>query len=175
MIETYLMEDSEKMISDVEHLEEWTKIVEELGLTGQQALAKPAKSPIPFLPLNEISERVYGTLCKFHTSVKIYKRSTIPLRILSLIALSENEKYFHHIEIWDDNDPDPVVIGYVNDTYSSPKFLIGRWGDELRSFEELKQIAKKKWSEEKIAELTEKLNNIQTAAIQWFDGKWISI
>lgn len=175
-IETYLIEDSEKMISEPEHLDEWTKIVGELGLEGQQKLAKPEKSPIPFIKMNSGMEHVYDLLCPNHGEVKSYSNTTIPLRVLSLIALAEREKYFSQIKIWDNNaDPDPIAVGYSDDTYSSPKFIIARWGDELRSFEELKQIAKKKWIANKSIELNEKLNTIQTSAEKYFNGDWVNI
>lgn len=175
-IETYLIEDSEKMIAEPEHLEEWTKTVEELGLDGQKGLAREDKSPVPFPMMNEGMKRVYKTLCPQQTRVKAYSNSTIPLRVLSLIALSEREKYFNKIEIWDDQEsPDPIAVGYLNDSYSSPLYIIARWGDELRDFASLKKEAIAKWKERKSAEWRQKinenqskLNEIESQAQQYF-------
>jgi hypothetical protein len=144
-IEVFLIEDSEKLIAEPEHLEEWTKTVEELKLEGQQKLAKPEKSPIPFQPMNTIMQVVYGILCPEKEPVNRYEASTIPLRVLSLIALAEREKYFTDIDIWHANDkPDPIAVGYTNGRYSSNgMFILARWGDELQDFPTLEAKAKK--------------------------------
>lgn len=183
-IETYLIEDSEKMIAEPEHLEEWTKTVQELNLTGQQELMKEGKSPIPFNIMNTEQERVYGQLCPNQNKVKAYKNETIPLRVLSLIALAEREKYFEGIEIWDNNmKPDPIAVGIVAEgKYGRRCYLIARWGDELRAYTELKQIAMKSWIEEakrrlkeKISEANLKLQDIEGQAEKHFSGQWVSI
>ena len=174
-IETYLIEDSEKMISEPEHLEEWLKTVEDLGLEGQKELAKPGKSPIPFLAMNRAMERVYATLCPNKTKVHQYRNSTIPLRVLSLIALSEREKYFCKVEIWDDKEkPDPVAVGYLNDNYDSPTFLIARWGDELRDFPSLKNEAITRFRENKKRDYQAKLDSLEGDIAKYFAGDWTS-
>jgi hypothetical protein len=187
-IETYLIEDAEKFISEPEHLEEWSKLVDELELTGQRGLAHPEKSPIPFEAMKEVEQRVYNTLCPNVYEVKDYKNCTIPLRVLSLIALAEREKHFTKIRIWDDiKSPDPIAVGIVyndpnNEWSGKSYFKIGRWGDELRSFAELKQMAVKRWIEEKtlklkenISEAQQNLENIQLKAEKHFNGDWVSI
>lgn len=182
-IETYLIEDSEKMILEPEHLEEWTKTVLELGLEGQQQLQKSDKSPVPFLMMNTIMQRVYETHCPTKGCVKAYSNSTIPLRVLSLIALSEREKYFAKIEIWNDNvNPDPIAVGYLTDEYNSPKYLIARWGDELKDFASLKKEAIVRWREQKqieckkrINEYARRLKEIDDLAEQYFNGEWVNI
>lgn len=175
-IETYLIEDSEKMISEPEHLDEWKKTVEELGLKGQKSLTKEDKSPCPFPLLNEGMKRVYSVLCPNKTSVKDYSNSTIPLRVLSLIALAEREHYFHKIEIWDDSEnPDPIAVGYLTDSWDSPRYIIARWGDELKDFASLQKEAIKRWKtlkmiewQEKVSELQSKIEKIELMADQYF-------
>lgn len=173
-IETYLIEEAEKLISEPEEAEAWTKIVEEVGLEGQKQLVKPEKGPIPFIAMTKVMERVYETLCPGKEDVKKYKDSAIPMRVLSLIALSEREKYFHKIEIWSDKVVDPVVVGYLTKEYSSPLFLIARWGDELRSFPELLQLAKERKKSQKLAEYKSKMNSIEWNIDTYFDGGWVS-
>lgn len=182
-IETYMIEDADKLIAEPEQLEEWTKTVNELGLDGQISLMKQDKSPIPFAKMNETEERVYKTLCPQRTAVKSYNNGTIPLRVLSLIALSEREHYFPYIEIWDDHaSPDPIAVGKSSDNYNADLYLIARWGDELRSFVELKQIAMQRWIEEKKTDLKDKISeaqnnlaNIETKAEKYFQGNWVNI
>jgi len=143
-IETFLIEEAEKLISEPEELEQWTKTVEELGLEGQRELAKPDKSPIPFQSMNKNMQAVYKILCPRRYAVKSYKSSTIPMRVLSLIALAEKEQYFKEIEIWSAEDkPDPVAVGFTGSTWSNDGvFIIARWGDELTDFATLEKRAR---------------------------------
>lgn len=146
-IETFLIEEAEKLIAEPEQIEEWTKTVEELGLKGQQELVKPEKSPIPFQPMNRRMQRVYQTLCPARIEVAKYNKSTIPLRVLSLIALAQKEEYFKEIEIWyDDKEPDPIAVGLTKSRYDDDgMFILARWGDELKDFPTLLNEAKERW------------------------------
>jgi hypothetical protein len=182
-IETYLIEDSEKMIAEPEHLEEWNQLVEELNLDGQKTLKDGDKSPIPFPMMTTGERRVYEVLCPNKTEVKEYHNNTIPLRVLSLIALSQRENYFNEIQIWDDTaKPDPIAVGIVGDKWSGKHYIIARWGDELRAFAELKQLALVRWVEDNKAKLNEiiegaklHLATIDSLAVKHFNGEWISI
>lgn len=143
MVQSFIVEESKELIYDSEKIDEWKAKCEELGLTEQLALSTPGKSPIPFESMNTVSNRVYSTLCPAKVKYKAYKKTAIPLEVLSLIALSEKEHYFEEIEIWyDDKTPDPLAVG-VNKIQSWEReyFLIARWGDVLRPFEELKEKA----------------------------------
>jgi len=186
-IETYLIEESEKMIAEPEHLEEWLKTVEELGLEGQKKLTKEEKSPIPFPKMRRVEYRVYETLCPNKEDVLKYSNNTIPLRVLSLIALAQREQYFVIIEIWDDHaSPDPVAVGFADSSglYGENRnaFIIARWGDELRSFPELLKIAKEKWTiknttelKSRISDAQKKLETIQNQADKYFIGEFVFI
>ena len=171
-IETYMIEEAEKLICEPEEVEKWNKLVEEAGLEGQKELIKPEKSPIPFIALTKSMERVYETLCPGKEDAKAYKDSAIPLRVLSLIALSEREKYFYKIQIWSDKVKDPVVVGVLNNSYSSPLFLIARWGDELRSFPELLKLAKERLKQQKMNEYKTKISTIDESIDKHFNGEW---
>lgn len=177
-IETYLIEESEKMIAEPEHLEEWQKSVEELGLEGQKQLAKPDKSPIPFPKMKSTEYRVYETLCPNKTEVKKYSSNTIPLRVLSLIALAQREEYFAGIEIWDDDTkPDPIAVGFTDaSAYAERKnyYIIARWGDELRSFVELRKMAEDRLTVEKRNDLQKRLSDLDNNICDYFNGKWVN-
>lgn len=176
-IETYLIEEADALITDTETIDEWKAKVSELNLEGQQKLVNGGNSnPIPFLRITKGEQRVYEELCPLRTDVHKYSNSTIPLRVLSLIALAQKEQYFDVIEIWDNTAaPDPVAVGIKGTTYSGDVYLIARWGDELRSFAELKAIAMKQWIEKKTADLKIKLSNVENYAVQHFNGEWASI
>lgn len=118
VVETFYVEETASLIYDNDHLSEWENLSEQLGLNGQKNIAKPKKSPIPFMPLNKRMERIAETLCPRKVEVSEYSVSPIPLEILRLIALSNKEEYFQKIEIWyDDETPDPFCIGHIGKWY----------------------------------------------------------
>lgn len=179
-VEVFLIEDSEKMIADPEHLEEWQSLVSDLNLEGQKTLQnKENVSPIPFPMLKKGEERVYEILCPNKTVAQKYGNNTIPLRVLSLLALAEKEKYFNFIEIWDDCEkPDPIAIGVVGaNSWQGKKYIIARWGDELRPYAELKALAIKRLIENKTIEwkkeikvLESKLEQIDIEVADYLNG-----
>lgn len=182
-IEEYLVEDQElETILDGDKLEEWKEKCEEMGLEGQLDLCKEGKSPIPFRKMSEEEKRVYNTLLNSHCAVKNFTSEMIPLRVLSLIALAEKEQYFHGISVWySEMDKDPIVLGKQTDTYTSPLFLIARWGEELESFVILKQraiektvVTKKSQLTECIDKATSMLQNLETHVAAEMEGKHLS-
>lgn len=149
-VETYLLEENEDVVFNSESLEEWKEKIESLKLEGQQKLiAGENYSPTPFKLLNREELNVFQTLFRNTENIKDYSASTIPLKVLGLIALSEKEGYFKRIEIWYDNAvPDPLVVGVREDpdrTWMEYRYLLARFGDHLPSYEEMKESAKKRW------------------------------
>jgi hypothetical protein len=113
VVETFVIEETQELIYDNEKLENWNRLVEELGLKGQETIISPEKSPIPFLHINTQLSNTFETLCPRKVLVEEYSITPIPVEILSLISLSKKENYFDKIEIWyDDKTPDPVCIGF---------------------------------------------------------------
>lgn len=180
MVQSFIVEESKELIYDSDKIQEWKEKCEELGLSEQLKLAAPEKSPIPFECLNTVSLRVYETLCPMKENYKKYHKTTIPLEVLSLIALSEKENYFESIEIWyDDKTPDPIAVGYVKDgEWSRKQYSIARWGDVLKPFEELKEKAKGVFKstqvynlKRKISECTSMLSDIDNNTDLFFNGQ----
>jgi hypothetical protein len=117
-IETFFVEETVDLIYDNDKLDKWNELIGELGLTGQNQITKPDKSPIPFMHLKTSLVNTLETLCPRKVKAHEYNISPIPLEILELIALSTREKYFMGIEIWYDNkSPDPVCVGYTTEYY----------------------------------------------------------
>lgn len=182
MVQSFLVEESKELIFDTDKLEEWKQKCEELGLSGQLELTSPEKSPLPFEFMDTVTKRVYETLCPSKVNFKEYKKTAIPLEVLSLIHLSVNEKYFHEIQIWyDDKSPDPLAVG-VNKPNGEwglqEHYTIARWGDVLKPFTELKELAIARFTNSsmltlkgKIAELTNKLENVQLNSQRYFDSQ----
>lgn len=111
-----------KELSDIafnnEHLEEWTELAQELGMSNQLKLKKGTNSPVPYPFMNTSMERVFETLCPRKVEFKDYDKTPIPLDVMKQIAFTKREKHFARIEIWfDDKSPDPIVVGYM-----------GQWG-----------------------------------------------
>lgn len=140
----YLNENKE-LIYDGEMLDEFNNLVNELGLKCNNKKDNE-KSPIPYMWLDESTKRAFKLLCPRVKSVNDYELE-IPLEILRHIKLSQNEKYFDVINVWSNTkDPDPFLIGmmYKSDddrksgyTWKMESYLIGRWGAENKSIEEL--------------------------------------
>jgi hypothetical protein len=163
IVETFVIEETAPLIYDNEQLDKWNELVSNMGLTGQTKIVNTTKSPVPFLFMKNSLVATFNTLCPCHTNIKDYSLTPIPVEILSLVQLSINENYFDEIQIWyDDKTLDPACIGlrYENEehrekkyTWYRQKYLIGKWGDVRRSFEELFEIAKKRFVSEKIIQL----------------------
>lgn len=179
MVQTFVIEETEELIYDSDKIQEWKDKCEALGLSEQLALANPDKSPIPFECMNQVSQRVYSTLCPAKVDYKKYGRTPIPIEILSLIALSEKEGYFNGIEIWyDDKSPDPLAVGRIGNEWNGKLYLLGRWGDVLRPFEELKNMAIERYKKSealslksKISDYQYKLDNIETNTERYFNAQ----
>jgi len=189
-VETFLMPENIELIHDENKLDEWNKLVAELGLTKQPQNGD--KSPIPFLPMSRTHKAVFETLCPTKVSFDAYTK-TIPLEVLKLISLSKREEYFQRIEIWHNEEvPDPVCVGLVghwvfsnsngtgkykseqeaveaepdnkNWKYFSEqsRYLIARWGDVAKSYNVLKEEAREYFTKKKNAETRTKIKELET-------------
>jgi hypothetical protein len=171
-VETYIEDELQELVTDAEKTDEWRAKVEELGLTGQASLvdAKGEKSPVPFLPLTKGLNNMYQILCPTKIEVTEYRQSTMPSRVLEMIGLCVKEGYFTELQVWyDDQKPDPILVG-VRDKVL---YLIARWGDELRSFPELREIAKAKRIGEMKVRLERSLLTLETEVERYLNGDWV--
>ncbi len=167
IVETFVVEETAELIYDNEKLEQWNQLVKDLNLVGQEGTLKKDKSPVPFMSMNSTLINILETICPMKTDIANYSKMPIPVEILSLVQLSKNEGYFEKIEIWsDDKNPDPVCVGYrwPNEatksqgySWNMERYLIGKWGDVRKSFEQLKEIAMKRWKKAKEMELKERI------------------
>lgn len=137
----FLIEEHLGTLVDSTEIEQWSQLVNDLGLQGQKELIKPEKSPIPFPVLNEMENDIYSSILNQKQDYKSYDSEAIPLKVLSMIALCEKEKYFKRIEIWySEKNPDPLVIGKrfrdaVDEekqyTWRMVSHKIAQWGAKL--------------------------------------------
>jgi hypothetical protein len=184
MVQTFIVEESKELIYDSDKIQEWKEKCEILGLDKQLALTVKEASPVPFEFMNTVSRRVYETICPAKVGFMDYAKTAIPLEVLGLIHLSVNEKYFKTIQIWyDDKTPDPLAVG-VRQRAGSPYewdnelYLIARWGDVLRPFDELKEMAIRVFTnsekinlQRKISEAKAKFESIKENAAAYFDAQ----
>lgn len=118
-VESYLQEELVDLVTDPEALDKWHSTVAELGLTGQGSIAKPEKSPVPYLHMTPSMVATFETLCPREVELKEYKSGAIPLEALEHIKLALREGHFGRIMIrYDDKAPDPVAIGEVGHRYT---------------------------------------------------------
>lgn len=182
IVETYFQEDMRETFSEAN---EWKEKVEELGLQGQVDMVGKAKSPIPYLRMSDELLAIFETLCPDKTDILQFDRETIPLEALKDVGLCHTEQYFEKLEVWSSHiDSDPIIVGVNNaDSYSTrERFLVCRWGPEKVSFDELKEKAKKRWTENakatlkaSIDSLESKLASIESLAVHYFNGKHVYI
>jgi hypothetical protein len=173
-VETFLVEELAELFENVEVTEEWKRKITECGLTGQATLiGAPDKSPIPFPALKEGEQRVYRALCPAYEPIEQYSADTIPMRVLALVALSRQQKWFGLMEVWHDySKPDPILVGYRGENRWSSKGLhiIARWGDELRSYKELEKMAAARIKDQWKANLTTALATIDLDVAAYLNG-----
>ena len=209
VVENYFNQELSDIVFEVDKLEEWKDMAEQLGMDNQLKLTKGKDSPVPFPYMNTTMIRVFEELCPRQVSYKEYDKTPIPLEIMKLIAFSIKEKHFNEIQIWyDDKSPDPVVVGLTYQWYNNAKldgkyiyfdsreeciahpdnngtafktnvnnYLIAKWGDAKRSFDELKKMAIRRFidinsnqMQKDIKILQDKLNVIKENANCYFAG-----
>jgi hypothetical protein len=144
-VQIFIQEENKQLIYDNDQLDEFKSLVSELGLQCDNHIDKE-KSPIPFMWLDESTIRAFNLLCPRVDKLKDF-RLEIPLEILRNVKLAQTEQYFDWIEIWSNTkDPDPFCIGRVykteesrlkSYTWTAETYLIGRWGAENKSINEL--------------------------------------
>lgn len=145
VVESYLREEFLSPIIEGEDLNEFNKLVEELGLSCGNKIDE-TKSQVPFDKMDYTMIRAFQVLCPDSKELDKYNYS-IPLEALRLVKLCQHEKYFDSIEVWyTEVDPDPFLIGRLYKTqkdreqgynWGKEYYLISRWGPESKSIPDL--------------------------------------
>ena len=151
VVDIFIIDEVQELVYDNKVLDEWKETCLELGLEKQEALAKPDKSPIPFLVMSQTLNDAIKELCPVSVEIEDYSQGPIPIEILRNVKLGKNEGYFQKVEIlYDDKDLDPACIGIVGywhgyDTTNSGWEGIEQDGTQVRTStkKELEQIVKK--------------------------------
>ena len=119
MVQIYQNEELNDVLLQVESLDEWQQIAQELQMDKQLNFVNQATSPNPYPFITESMNRIFSTLCPTKVDFKAYDKTPIPLEVMKQIAFSVKEKHFADIQIWyDDKTPDPFVIGATQEYYA---------------------------------------------------------
>jgi len=130
------------------------KLIESLGLSGQQKFVKSDGSGVqtraPYRLMTTTEHRVYSILLPDRQELSQYDGQMIPLRVLQVAAHAKEIDMFKRIEIWHaEGTDDPLLVGRtdVHDWRRAAQheaFILARWGTELKPLEELIGEAKAK-------------------------------
>lgn len=73
---------------------------------------------------------------------KGYCFDTIPYKVLEETAFADSLRTFSDLQIWtpEQNIVDPMIIGVIGSVDNASYYLISRWGESLKSFEEIKEV-----------------------------------
>ena len=118
MVELFNNAELNDVCFEIEALEEWNKLTQELGLENQLKFTEGSKSPVPFPYINQSMLRIFETLCPEKVDITAYNKTPIPLDILKQFKYCRDEEFFSKYEIWyDDKSPDPLLIGIISEWY----------------------------------------------------------
>ncbi len=146
-VETY--EVIETTSAGVECDAEAIKLIEALGLTGQQELVTapegtPTRNPYRLMTREEL--HVYKILMPKESRIEAYSDGPIPLRVLQVAAHAKD--MFDWLTVCcpatgpKDN---PILIGVkahaTHRSLEKERFILARWGDCLLPFEKMKEKA----------------------------------
>lgn len=150
-VETYEINETNAAGETEKFDEEACALIEKLGLTGQTQLMtkNPAgdRSVVPYNKMTDEEEAVYSVLFDERSSAESYAAGPIPIRVLQVIAFAR--EMFERLEIWGPRrggrKDDPVLIGIrKTDQWTNSRYLLARWGDALKPFNELRKLAAEK-------------------------------
>lgn len=137
---------------DNESIDEHKRLMEELGI-NPDSVNQPTKSPCPYPIMDKVTREMFKILLPEKYVLSKYNRAPIPLKVLQRCKHAVDEEYFDKIYIRTSSEmPDPIVYGfrYNSDhdrvkeyTWNGKEYLIARWGDVLRPFTELWELARK--------------------------------
>jgi hypothetical protein len=121
-VQIYQNEELNDIMFQVEALDEWKELANELGMDSQLEFIRKAESPIPYPYINMSMRTIFKTLCPTNVNFKKYSKTPIPLEVMKQIGFSVKESHFTKIEVWyDDKSPDPFAIGIVEKWYAYNK------------------------------------------------------
>ena len=159
----------------------YEEVVEEYKAKACSLELDVSKGIIPFPELSRAEVNTWEVYCPQKTKLNEYNK-VIPIEVIRLAEIVKNKNFFHHLEIWEESKEqvDPIMVGVLDDSWNSPKYLLARWGLSLLPYEQIRDMAKKIWKESRKAKLeqeirsnTRKLEDIENDCVKHFDGETV--
>ena len=145
-VKIYRETENESLIINENDLKKYNALALELGIATKENV-EAKNCPVVYPILNDAMQRQLRALCPSSVLIENYKRSTIPLEILTVYKFIKDNNMFDEVKIWfDQKEIDPLVIGYnwpdeeaksKGYTWQKNKYLIARWGDCAKEIPEL--------------------------------------
>jgi hypothetical protein len=157
-VETFECEETKN--EHVEVSDEAIRLIDQLGLGGQQKLIRRAdsngeqKARSPYRRMTDDEKTVYEFLCPEKTTLEKFEAESIPLRVLQVAAHAHSLGMFTRLEVWSRKAAevkDPVLVGVVQDAtyhWQLNYFILARWGEELEEWPALVAQTLRRWKEE---------------------------
>lgn len=131
---------------------EAVELIAQLGLDGQNALleARDQDSPVtrnPYRLMTLQELHVYRELMPKETPIAAYRDGPIPLRVLQVAAHARESCGGLHVWHPEAGIDDPVLVGKVTADrgWGYSYYLLARWGEVLKPFDELLAKARESW------------------------------
>lgn len=132
--------------------EEALALIETLDLDGQRNLVQKRSVGDeevfvrnPYRRMSKEEQAIFSALMPNRVKLERYADGPIPLRALQVAAHARSLDFFDRgFEVWcpQPGRDDPVLVGLKKGEYSSTDiYLLARWGEELRSLDELRAKA----------------------------------
>lgn len=159
LVETYEVEEANSEAAALAADSEATDLIQRLNLSGQLKLTNPETATrFPYRKMTKEEAQVYGILCKMRSRLENYADGIIPIRVLQVAAHVIDSRFCDRLEVWHPESADikdPVLVGIKGPEYGDRElFMLARWGAELPPFQELKELARKMWMEQRRSALS---------------------
>lgn len=170
---------------EVECTQEQIDLINQLGLEGQKKLINKdeetdEENVCPYRLMTDREQSIYEKLFSRKIKLEEYSAGPIPLRVLQVAAHAKTlPDVIIGVSVWYEPttaDKDPLLVG--NTAKWNEFFLLARWGDALRPFEELAKEAGRRIKQETINKLEEiktqvvaRLNTIKEESSDNFVGR----
>lgn len=145
-VKIYREVENEGLILDEIQLQRYHELTNKLGLKSDIE----ENVPNVYIRLNNAMQKQLLAVCPVSVDLLDYSKSTIPLEVLEVLDFcKENSMYEGYKVLYNDVEPDPMILGWnyqtENDrekqyTWRRDYYLIARWGDCSVELEELLKL-----------------------------------
>ncbi len=159
-IETYEIERADDETLNAIHDGEAKQLIETLGLPGQEKFYNPdSLESVPYRKMTKMEGLVFQLLCPQVAKIENYKDGIIPLRVLQVYQHAKSLDFFDKgFVIWYPESADikdPFLIGHKtgDPSHITEQYILARWGEELWTFDKMKECAEKLYREKLMAKM----------------------